>query len=134
MNNYPNRRRFLGTTIGTGASLSIPFKSTAKETKKKHSSETLVAQLYNSLTEKQKNDICFDFNHNLRSEVNNNWHITKPRLGKSYTPEQQALVKEIFMGLHSDQYAKAVYNQVVHDSGQAGFGDSSIALLLEQLT
>jgi len=129
MKNYPNRRKFLGTTIGTGASLSIPFKSTAKETKrKKQASETLVTQLYNSLTEKQKSEICFDFNHKLRSEVNNNWHITKPRLGKSYTPEQQVLVKEIFMGLHSDQYAKAVYNQVVHDSGQAGFGDSSIAL------
>ena len=54
MKNYPNRRKFLGTTIGTGASLSIPFKSTAKETRgKKQASETLVTQLYNSLTEKQ---------------------------------------------------------------------------------
>ena len=32
------------------------------------------------------------------------------------------------MGLHSEKYAKTVYDQVAHDSGQAGFGDSSIAL------
>jgi hypothetical protein len=124
-----DRRRFLGTAIGAGASLSIPLNSDAKKAKvTTYSSENLVTQLYKSLSEKQKSAICFDFNHKLRSEVNNNWHITKPRLGKSYTLEQQALVKEIFMGLHSDEYAKTVYDQVVHDSGQAGFGDSSIAL------
>ena len=33
------------------------------------------------------------------------------------------------MGLHSEKYAKTVYDQVVHDSGQAGFGDSSIAII-----
>ena len=32
------------------------------------------------------------------------------------------------MGLHSEKYAKTVYDQVLHDSGQAGFGDSSIAI------
>ena len=32
------------------------------------------------------------------------------------------------MSLHSEKYAKTVYDQVVHDSGQAGFGDSSIAI------
>ena len=129
MKKNTDRRRFLGTAIGAGASLSIPLTSDAKKAKvTTYSSETLVTQLYKSLSEKQKSAICFDFNHKLRSEVNNNWHITKPRLGKSYTSEQQALVKEIFMGLHSDQYAKTVYDQVVHDSGQAGFGDSSIAL------
>ena len=38
-------------------------------------------------------------------------------------------MKEIFTGLHSEKYAKTVYDQVVHDSVQAGFGDSSIAII-----
>ena len=32
------------------------------------------------------------------------------------------------MGLHSEKYAKTFYDQVLHDSGHAGFGDSSIAI------
>jgi hypothetical protein len=40
-------------------------------------------------------------------------------------PEQQALVREIFNGLHSEQYASAVMQQVEHDGG---FGDCSVAL------
>jgi hypothetical protein len=41
------------------------------------------------------------------------------------------MVKEIFLGLHSPEYAETVYKQVEHDSGKAGFGDSSIALFGE---
>ena len=35
------------------------------------------------------------------------------------------------MELHSEKYAKTVYDQVVHDSGQAGFSDSSIAIFVK---
>ena len=35
------------------------------------------------------------------------------------------------MGLHSPEYAARVYKQVVHDSGEAGFGDCSIAMFGE---
>ena len=120
-----NRGKFLGTAFASGAAATLPFILSEKKT---HSSETLFAQLYNSLNEKQKSAICFDFDHKLRLAVDNNWYITKTRLSNSYTPDQQALVKEIFMGLHGRKYAKKVYDQVVHDSGLAGFGDSSIAL------
>ena len=125
MESNQTRRKFITSTLATSAALSL---QSVSKNKKLYSSETLVTQLYKSLTQKQKSEICFDFDHKLRLAVDNNWHITKPRLNNSYTPEQQALVKEIFMGLHSEKYAKTVYDQVVHDSGQAGFGDSSIAL------
>ncbi len=95
-------------------------------------SETLVTTLYKSLSEEQKQKIAFPFDHELRLKVDNNWHITKQRLSSDfYTADQQAMVKEIFMKLHSPEYAEIVYNQVVHDSGKAGFGDSSIALFGE---
>src|SRR4030095_2225648 len=36
------------------------------------------------------------------------------------TKDQQAMVKEIFLGLHSPEYADTVYKQVEHDGGSAG--------------
>ena len=42
------------------------------------------------------------------------------------------MVKEIFLGLHSPEYAgEGNHGQVEHDSGKKGFGDSSIALFGE---
>jgi hypothetical protein len=122
-----DRRNFLATAAAGSASLTLAGHLNAASPKV-NSPETLVTQLFKSLDEKQRKAICFDFDHPLRLKVDNNWHITKPRLGNSFTPDQQALVKDIFMGLHSERYAETVYNQVVHDSGKAGFADCSIGL------
>ena len=122
-----DRRSFLASAAAGSAALTLPVNVNAANPKSP-ASETLVTQLFKSLNDKQRKEICFDFDHSLRLKVNNNWHITKPRLGSSFTPDQQVLVKDIFMGLHSEDYAKKVYNQVVHDSGKAGFADCSIAL------
>jgi hypothetical protein len=126
-----DRRHFLkstaATALGVGLASSMPV--VARANKAVSTSETLVATLYKSLSEEQKKLVAFPFDHELRLKVDNNWHITKQRLASGfYTPDQQAMVKEIFMKLHSPEYAEIVYNQVVHDSGKAGFGDSSIAL------
>jgi len=91
-------------------------------------SETLVTQLYKSLKDEQKKSVCFDFNHPLRSEINNNWHITKPRIGQFFSKDQQDLIRQIFLGLHSEEYAESVLGQVEHDNGKQGFGGCSIAL------
>jgi hypothetical protein len=91
-------------------------------------SETLVTTLYQSLTEAQKQAVVFPFDHPLRSKVDNNWHITKQRVGKDFTPDQQAMIREIFLKMHSPEYAQRVMQQVEHDAGEAGFGACSIAL------
>ncbi len=121
-----SRRGFLGTAAAASAGLSLP--AIAADTATIGDSETLVATLYKSLDEKQRAAICFPFDHKLRLKVDNNWNITKPRLGRDFTADQQAMVKEIFMGLHSEEYAQTVFDQVVHDSGREGFGSSSVAL------
>lgn len=134
-----SRREFLCKSSFAGAVVaaagSVPlFKSetlTAAEKAKLAQPETLVAQLYKSLTEPQRKELCFGFDHPLRSAVNNNWHITKQKIGAFLNKDQNQLVKDIFMGLHSPEYADKVYGQVVHDSGKAGFEDSSIALFGE---
>lgn len=95
------------------------------------SSETLVTTLFNSLSETQRQTIVFPFNDPLRSKVDNNWHITPQRVGKDFTPDQQAMIREIFLKMHSPEYADRVIKQVEHDAGEEGFGACSVALFGE---
>jgi hypothetical protein len=130
------RRTFLKQTAATTAAVTagsiIPLVSeAAKKSGAKPQSETVVKSLYDSLTEQQREAICFPFNHALRSRVDNNWNITESRVA-SFSKDQQAMIKEIFMGIHSPEYAEKVYNQVKHDSGKRGFeGGSSVAIFGE---
>jgi hypothetical protein len=64
--------------------------------------------------------------------VNNNWHIVKHSIGDALTADQQAMVREIFRGMHSEQYAQKVFDQVEHDGGGPGtFNQCSVALFGE---
>src|SRR5688500_17382054 len=105
-----SRREFMRTTTGALGALGVvglPGVVTAAESAapKGATSETLVAQLYGSLSEAQRQAICFPFDHDLRLKVDNNWQITPKSLSELLTKDQQALVKDIFMGIHSDEYA-----------------------------
>ncbi len=130
-----NRRQFLqtslkGATVLAASPLIVPRAFAAPTPQSK--SETLSAQFFKTLTEKQRAAVCFPFDHELRSCVDNNWHITKPTLANFFTPDQQAMVKDIFRSLHSPEYAETVLKQVEHDSGKAGFnGGTSVAFFGE---
>ena len=132
-----SRRKFLKTSTLAAASAVLPFGSVttpmfAGENKIIPKSETLVKTLYSSLSKKQKNAICFPYGHELQEEIENNWFIVKKsRVGKNFDKDQQAMIKEIFMNMHSEEYAKKVLKQVEHDNGRGGFGDCSIALFGE---
>jgi hypothetical protein len=127
------RRDFLKTTaagaaLATGGLTSLPLRAETKRVQ----SETLVSTFHQSLTAEQRKVICFPFDHPLRSKVDNNWHITDKTLKDFFTKDQQQMVREIFLGLHSPEYADTVWKQVEHDSGKDGFyGGSSIALFGE---
>jgi len=127
-----SRRQFVRTAASAAALL--PFGSVIEAADRPASkpptktSETLVTQLYQSLTEAQRKEICFGFDDPLRSKIDNNWHIVKPTVAGYFTPDQQALIRDIFHGLHSPEYAAQVMRQVEHDNGKAGFGGCSVAL------
>lgn len=124
------RRSFLRQTAGAAGIVSAGGLVPALADKKhaKAASETLVKTFYDSLSEEQRKAICFDFDHKLRLKVDNNWQITKSKV-KSFNKDQQAMIREIFMGLHSEEYAQKVYDQVEWDSGLEGFeGGSSVAI------
>src|SRR5213592_683245 len=132
------RRTFLkSTVVGTAAAVAAsPFSALAvsqaeKTAARKASSETLVATLFKSLKEEQKKSVCFPFDDPLRSKVDNNWMITDKKISEFFTKDQQAMIREIFIGLHSPDYAGKVVQQVEHDGGKEGFGGSSIALFGE---
>ena len=120
------RRDFLKTSAVVGAA-TVGGLATQPilADKPKPESETLVQQLYSSLNATQRDGICFPFEHPLRSKVDNNWHITKSRVGKDFDPDQQDLIRQIFVKLHSEEYAEQVMSQVEHDGG---FENCAIAL------
>lgn len=123
-----SRRQFISATTATIAAASSAL-ILPRPVRAASSSETLVQQLYSTLTEEQKGKICFPFDHALRSKVDNNWHITKTRVDQLFNGEQQALVKEIFLGMHSPEWGQKVYDQVHHDSkDDGGFGYSSVGI------
>src|SRR4051812_43165997 len=131
------RRDFIRTTVGGVAAASLAPRLlgadvSAAPVSSASSPETLVATLYRSLKEDQRSKLCFGFDHPLRSAVNNNWKIVKSTIGDVLSADQQAMVREIFMGMHTEQYAKKVFDQVEHDAGGPGtFNECSVALFGE---
>jgi uncharacterized protein DUF3500 len=135
------RRTFIKSTVtGVAAATAtvLPFGAVTEAADrakvsngKKATSETLVTTLYQSLTDEQRKAVCFPFDDPLRSKVDNNWHITDKKVGTFYTKDQQAMIREIFMKLHSPEYAERVMEQVAHDDAKDGFGGSAIALFGE---
>ena len=120
-----DRRRFLKTalmgTAGAAVVSAVPRKMVE--------SETVVTSLYHSLTEEQKAKMLFPFDHPLRSKVDNNWFITPAKIGKFFTPEQQAMIEEIFRGLHNPEFVDKVLSHMKEDAG--GFGNYTVALFGE---
>ncbi len=131
-----SRRRFLQTTLGGIAAVSaggiiLPRSGFAAPTMQSKS-ETLAATLYKSLSEEQRAAICFAFDHPLRSKVDNNWHIVPKSIANFLNKDQQQMVREIFVGLHSPEYAEKVMQQVEHDNeDDGGFGAGAVALFGE---
>src|SRR5687768_11414372 len=104
------RRRFLQSTAAAAALLPFGSVVEAADHAKKSAgktSETLVSEFYKTLNEPQRQNICFPFNHELQSKIDNNWFITKTRV-KEFTKDQQQMIREIVHNLHSEEYAKPV--------------------------
>ena len=119
------RREFLKTTVLAGAAAA----GTAALAKPVQSSETLVAHLYQALSPQQKQTVTFPFDHPLRSKVDNNWRITPVKIGEFFTRDQQAMIREIFTGLHNPEFVEKVFYHMEEDGG--GLGNYSIALFGE---
>jgi hypothetical protein len=139
-----SRREFLKSSLGTLAAVGAASSgligaisarpAAGAEAATAATSETLVQQFYSTLREEQKKVICFPFDHPLRSKVDNNWHIIKQPIADVFDKDQRALVREIFIDMHSEEYAQKVVQQVEHDNadeGGGGFEGCAVALFGE---
>ena len=130
-NKRPDRREFLkqvsaGATL-VAASSTMPSLGHAGEATK--TPESLVKTLYGSLSESQREEMCFawDFMHPskglLRTRVENNWSITKPEINDDfYTDDQRDIVRSIFEGIISSDWHERMDRQLDDDMGGWGNG------------
>ena len=120
-----DRRQFLKTA----AAASAGALGAVAAPRFKGSSETLVTTLYQSLSAEQKKTVVFPFDHPLRSKVDANWQITPAKIGTAFTSDQQAMIEEIFRGLHNPEFLDKVLYHIKEDGG--GIGNYSVALFGE---
>jgi hypothetical protein len=88
--------------------------------------ETAVKRFYDSLTAPQKKEICFPFDHPLRSKISANWAITKPTIDDFFTKDQQATLEDIFKNVLSPEGREKLTKQMEDDDG--GFGSYHVAV------
>ncbi len=140
--NHPlTRRSFLASASAGAAAItcggvasSVLSAAVKSGSSAKPKSETVVKLLYDSLTDKQRKEICFDWDHTagkrglLRTHISNNWMITKPKVKSGfYTADQQQMIRDIFEGLVNPDWVERFDKQFKDDMG--GFGKKqSIAI------
>jgi hypothetical protein len=124
-----SRRGFL-KTASTGAAAvaaaSLVTPAFAKE-KAEKKPESLVETLYKSMDDKQRDGVCFAWDHQdkdkglLRTRISNNWHITSPTIASEfYTKDQQEIIRAIFEGIISPEWHGRIDKQIQDDAG--GYG------------
>lgn len=127
-----DRRRFLrtvgGAAIATAAAPALFSSRLAHAAPTPESAaETAVGRFYNSLSEAQKKEVCFPFDHELRKKISANWHITKHAIDdKFYTKEQRTLIDEIIRKVTSEDGYGRFKEQCEYDDG--GIGAYSVAV------
>ena len=133
------RRGFLrhagAAALGAVGSAGTPILQAASS--QASSSESLVKILSDSLTDWQRETICFPWDHVdrkrglLRTRIENSWRITKPSVASNfYSADQRALILAIFRGMTNPEWHSRFDQQLRDDLG--GFGRrQSIAILGE---
>lgn len=92
--------------------------------------ETVVGELYKTLTEQQKKEVCLPFHHQLRSRINANWHITNHEIGDGFfTDKQKVLIQQILKNITTKDGYEILEKQMEEDSG--GLDQYAIAIFGE---
>jgi hypothetical protein len=138
-----DRREFLTAAAAAGAGLAMMpgagkvWAKPAASPAVASTPESLVKVLYQSFTPKQREAICFAWDHAgpeggpLRRHVSANWDITDHYLTDDfYNADQKALVRSIYEGIYSPEWVERIDKQLDDDAG--GFGEqNSIAIFGE---
>jgi hypothetical protein len=82
--------------------------------------ETVVKSFYDTLTPGQREKIVFPWSHPNRTHVDANWAIVPETVGEFFTPDQQAMIAEIFQGVTSEEFHAKFTKQMQDDAGGMG--------------
>jgi hypothetical protein len=149
-----NRRAFLKNAAGTALALAGPASSGGAKPEASTTSSrldgtgTAIRALYDTLTDRQKKEICFAWDYRatpvfgrtpvpskdgkalpLRLHVSNAWRITPPAItNRFFTREQQQLIQAVFRGIFQPGWPEKLARQAKDDTGQAWGEGQSIAL------
>jgi len=136
------RRKFLEyagkSTLAAGAAVCLPsLPALAKPSVEASQPESMVKQLFETLSPKQRETMCFAWDFQdperglLRTRISNNWDITEQTIhGGFYTKDQQAMIRLIFEGIYEPEWHERIDKQLSEDSD--GYGENnSIAIFGE---
>jgi hypothetical protein len=116
-----------------------PALGSLAETAGRGDAEALVCEFAASLDDRQRADICFDYDHVdssrglLRAFTSNHWQVTRPPVcGDFFRPAQQTIIHAIFRALLSADAYPCVLRQLEDDClGHPWGTDQSVALFGE---
>lgn len=111
------RRDFVKAVGGAALAAGVVPLAAHAAPKPTSGAETAAKRLYDSLTDEQRKTICFPFDHELRSTINANWAITKPKIAELFSKDQQATIDEIFRGVTSPDGYERFIKQMDDDAG-----------------
>jgi len=133
----PLSRRDLLRASAVAAATGILRTPAIAATEPSATAETLAGRLHASLSEAQRKQVCFGWDHVhpkfglLRTRVGNNWNVTEPEVKSDFfSKDQQQLIREIFERLIDPAWHERYDRQLEDDTGGFGHGQS-IALLGE---
>ncbi len=131
--NELDRRSFVksvGASAVAASALGLVSRGAFAAPSSKSAAETASAKLYGTLTDAQKQAICFGWDDPRRLRVSANWHVSEPAVGqKFFTREQQALTAEVFQNVTSEEGHERFQKAMDEDSG--GFDFYSMAFFGE---
>jgi hypothetical protein len=135
-----SRREFLQkvttgatTAILGGSMLSDARRSAAATDTEESAADKAVKALYESLSDKQKKAMCFDWDKKgygglpLRLHVTNNWAVSNTTVG-ALTKDQQALVGEVLKSVLNPGWPEKLAQQAKDDTGKPWTEDRKIAI------
>ncbi len=76
-----------------------------------------VRQLYESLSDGQKNTVVLPWNDWRRLHVGNNWHVVRQRIGRFYSEEQQEIIRGILKSVTSEEGYEKIIRSMVDNAG-----------------
>ncbi len=112
------RRQFLQASAATLVAAAAMPRFLSGAPTKSSAAESLIGEFFTGLSNEQRQTICLPYEHELRSRVNANWHVTKPLIGSDFfNKKQQEQIEQIVKKVTSEEGYERLQRQMDDDDG-----------------